>query len=1113
MKKRILSILLCMCMLFATSGTTVFAVDISGNITSDTVWNDGDVVSNAVTIAGGTAEAPVVVTVNGTVTLANTIKVTSGYVRFTGGGTLLRDTSNTNNMLQVDYNGHAVLDDITLDGNNIALTNGENSAVVLKSESSLTLNDGAVIQNSVKQTDGTGGGAAIYARGTATIVMNGGSLRNNTSYRRGGAVYLDSKASMTLNGGEITGNKADPPDSTSEFGGGGIYIRDASFTMTGGYITNNSATYGYGGGIYNTSYGSLSITGGTISGNSSGRDGDGIYHSSFEGSDAVLRIGGDANIKDEIYLSDKVTNQFSKITAPLKNNIKFTVEGVADGRVISEGEGYTLTYADMAKMNVTNSNLMLRLENNQISLSNTSDTYLVYFAYDANGGSANVPASEEITVEPSLAVPTRTVDFSTVPTREGYVFLGWDTNKNATTPTYTQAAGEQTITLNDNVTLYAIWEAVPTYMITAVAEGNGEVNGGGEVAQGGNIILTATADEGYVFAGWYEGEAKVSDTAEFVVENVTADKTYTAKFTKDTVYYTITAIAETGGTISGGGEVVEGGSVSLIATANEGYTFDGWYDGDLMVSDSVTFIVENVTANKTYTAKFKENETEDPNVPVSKNPEITAVNGKLVMAANGHEITKVSIAYIGTKAKTIANWTQFEAAGKEYADVNGSIGCKHYSNVADGKVWSMENGGYYAIYIKAADLSSIYLVKEVTLPDIIVKDGNLKLSANGATIKKVSIAYIGTEAKAITNWTQFEAAGKEYADVNGSAGCKHYSNVADGKVWSMKNSGYYAIYINAADYSAIYLVKQLTLPSINEENGRMVLSAEGANIAKVSIAYIGTEPKAISDWTQFETAGKAYTDVNGSIGCKHYNDVTDGYTWTTENAGYYAYYIRANGYSAIYSQVYIGTPVVAPSVIGNGDNIVLSTGGNSVSKVSIAYIGTTAKTIKNWTQFETAGKAYTDVNGSIGCKHYSDVVDGQKWTQETSGYYAVYIKADGFNSIYNVVYIGTPAVAPEMTITDGTMAISANNNEIAKVSVAYIGTEAKTVKNWTQFETAGKAYTDVNGSIGCKHYNDVVDGHTWSLENPGYYAVYIKYVNGAGITKSLYLVLDGNTQA
>ena len=76
--------------------------------------------------------------------------------------------------------------------------------------------------------------------------------------------------------------------------------------------------------------------------------------------------------------------------------------------------------------------------------------------------------------------------------------------------------------------------------------------------------------------------------------------------------YTVTANAETGGTVSGGGEVADGGNITLTATANEGYTFDGWYDGDTKVCDATEFTVENITADKTYTAKFTKNQIVGP---------------------------------------------------------------------------------------------------------------------------------------------------------------------------------------------------------------------------------------------------------------------------------------------------------------------------------------------------------------------------------------------------------------------------------------------------------------------------------------------------------------------
>ena len=71
--------------------------------------------------------------------------------------------------------------------------------------------------------------------------------------------------------------------------------------------------------------------------------------------------------------------------------------------------------------------------------------------------------------------------------------------------------------------------------------------------------------------------------------------------------FKITANAQTGGTVSGGGTVIESGSITLTAAANDGYTFDGWYDGDTKVCDTAEFVVSNVMADKTYTARLTNN--------------------------------------------------------------------------------------------------------------------------------------------------------------------------------------------------------------------------------------------------------------------------------------------------------------------------------------------------------------------------------------------------------------------------------------------------------------------------------------------------------------------------
>ena len=95
---------------------------------------------------------------------------------------------------------------------------------------------------------------------------------------------------------------------------------------------------------------------------------------------------------------------------------------------------------------------------------------------------------------------------------------------------------------------------------------------------------------------------------------------------KPVAEFTITAEAGVGGSATGTETVKEGESVTLTAAADEGYEFIGWYDGETKVSDANKFVVENVSADKTYTAKFEKVETEEPVEPenpvVPEEPEI-----------------------------------------------------------------------------------------------------------------------------------------------------------------------------------------------------------------------------------------------------------------------------------------------------------------------------------------------------------------------------------------------------------------------------------------------------------------------------------------------------------
>lgn len=101
-------------------------------------------------------------------------------------------------------------------------------------------------------------------------------------------------------------------------------------------------------------------------------------------------------------------------------------------------------------------------------------------------------------------------------------------------------------------------------------------------------------------------------------------KNHTIKISTDpATTYTVTANAETGGQVSKDNstfastvtaDVLSGGTVTLYAKADAGYTFDGWYNGATKVSSETTFTTPAISAAVTYTAKFTSGSSGDAGV-------------------------------------------------------------------------------------------------------------------------------------------------------------------------------------------------------------------------------------------------------------------------------------------------------------------------------------------------------------------------------------------------------------------------------------------------------------------------------------------------------------------
>lgn len=628
--KKLLSIILALAMMFSVlpaSTVLVYADEITETISADTTWNDGDTVGG-VTISGGT------VTINGDVSITAAITI-KGDVTFTGGGTLNR-MSTSGNLIKVE-SGSLTLGNVTIDGNDVIISDSGAVAAINMADGTVIMNDGAKITNH-KRTSGYG--PAVYMAG-GNFKMKGGTISGCESRIYGGAIYLDG-GSFEMNGGIIENNKTTL--SNAGYGGGAFYVRDATLIINDGLIQNNSSNSG--GAIYNTSFGTTIINGGVIKGNTAVGDspsGSAIFHSCKTTGEATLQIGGNANINvgNDIYLmSNTSATKYVEITSSIKNPLILTVEGESEGRVIADAaDGVVLTYNDMAKIRLSNSSYALKLEDNKIKLTQTSSgvtTFPVYLGYDANngtnapdGGSAEIVAGNSATFTISDSVPTRT----------GYDFLGWSTNKDATSAEYSSGGS---ITISSNTTLYAVWKKISTFetneftqqlAITGWTYGE-TANTPTAVAKYGTIKYTYsnTADGTYTEevptnAGTYYVKATVEETADYsglesnAVEFTILPKTintaitqltapvknevpqteittdeYTAtvvwspevtdKFVYNTVYtatititpktnYTVKGIAENGYTVSGA-ETVTNEADSATVTAV--YSATGSYD-------------------------------------------------------------------------------------------------------------------------------------------------------------------------------------------------------------------------------------------------------------------------------------------------------------------------------------------------------------------------------------------------------------------------------------------------------------------------------------------------------------------------------------------------------
>jgi len=175
----------------------------------------------------------------------------------------------------------------------------------------------------------------------------------------------------------------------------------------------------------------------------------------------------------------------------------------------------------------------------------------------------------------------------------GWAFVGWYEGnvRVSTNATWTFNA-------TANRTLQARFNQTQQWTITTTTTTGGTATGGGTFNNNAQVTLVATPQTGWIFVGWYEGNTRVSTNATWTF-NATANRTLQARFNQ----WTITTTTAGGGTATGGGTFNHNATVTLVATPQAGWTFVGWYEGNVRVSTEATWQFA-VTTNRTLQARF-----------------------------------------------------------------------------------------------------------------------------------------------------------------------------------------------------------------------------------------------------------------------------------------------------------------------------------------------------------------------------------------------------------------------------------------------------------------------------------------------------------------------------
>lgn len=444
MKRRILATFLSLCLLVGLLPTVALAVE--KNVSTE------DALIEAIDNAEGTRENPTVIHISSSITLTKTLKFDGKNIKLLGVGSgitiSLSESGNFETDIfslnrQEDATTTLIIENITIDG-----TNGTGHRMIGGHDSGGTDDVKVILEEKDGETTIIRGCPTSSSYGATFFVSGRFEMNGGTVYAGSCGIYITENSIFSMKEGTVIGiSSVCAGKNYGPFYG--EWQTGELLEITGGTINGSGTTYGTIASYVDTTH----VTGGKLITNCDETTRTAVFVNT-----EVLEIGNDAQFINssatgKIYPS----NNSTQVISALSENARIDCSSAsANGSVVAKGKDYILTKNDLKAFHIETEGVALYLDSSTNTIKTCSAATITF----------NSNTGDHTTITTTQKVPSNKEAELVANTfvRDGYIFTGWNTTQNGSGGT--SYADGATITVSEDMTLYAQWIELPDDAIT-----------------------------------------------------------------------------------------------------------------------------------------------------------------------------------------------------------------------------------------------------------------------------------------------------------------------------------------------------------------------------------------------------------------------------------------------------------------------------------------------------------------------------------------------------------------------------------------------------------------------------------------------------------------------